>query len=210
MTEKETESTLYPLKVHEADLVRETAYSYLLRNDREYTIDDIYSLPDGVRAELIDGQIFFLATPMRIHQKIAGEMYYAVAHYIKSHHGTCEVYIPPFGVHLNGDESIYLEPDLTVVCDSDKLKDLGCYGAPDWVVEVLSPSTRKKDMGIKLFKYRSAGVKEYWIIDPEKEQTTVYVFGDEQKDDGITCPFAEPIPCTLFPGLKICLHELLN
>ena len=114
-------------------VLREPWGAYTAKKE-EYTIEDIYALPEGVRAELIDGEIYYMATPTRIHQKIVGEMHLAVAGYIRSHGGACEVYIPRYAVYLNADNSIYLEPDLTVICDLSKSEDKGCVGAPDWVV----------------------------------------------------------------------------
>lgn len=119
--------------------------------DRKYSIEDFRALPEGLRAELVDGKLIYLEAPTRLHQEIAGEMYLAVANHIKSKGGKCKVYIPPFDVYISGDHSRVLEPDLTVVCDRDKLNKRGCTGAPDWVVEVTSPSARKRDLGKSCF-----------------------------------------------------------
>ena len=187
-------------------MLQETPAVYAAQN-KIYTIEDIYALPDGVRAELIDGKLYYMATPTRTHQRLTGEMHLTVANHIKAHGGSCEVYIPPFAVYLFGDESTYLEPDLTVVCDLSKLDERGCWGAPDWVVEVLSPSSVRKDMGIKLRKYRKAGVREYWMIHAEKRVVVVYVFdrkGDDNADDyAAIYSFDDEIPCSTFPELII-------
>lgn len=134
-----------------------------------YTIDDIYALTEGTRAELIDGQIYYMAPPGRRHQKIAGKLFAAIAHYIDSKGGSCEPYIAPFAVFLNEDDRNYVEPDISVICDTSKLTDKGCDGAPDWIIEIVSPGSRRMDYFIKLFKYRTAGVHEYWIVDPAKK-----------------------------------------
>ena len=191
----------------EPSLLREAAAAYGTAL-RKYTIEDIYALPDGVRAELIDGRLYYMASPTRTHQKIAGEMYLAVANYIKAHGGRCEVYIPSFAVFLNADDTIYVEPDLSVICDPDKLDDRGCNGAPDWIVEVVSPSSQKMDYCIKLFKYRAAGVREYWIIDPQKRVVMVYLFG-KGEEEGTMYSFEEEIPCSIYPDLKIKPASLL-
>ena len=133
---------------------------------RIYTIDDIYALTDDKRAELIDGNIYYMAPLGRKHQRIIGELYATIREYIKSNNGTCEVDIAPFAVFLNADDKNYVEPDISVICDSDKLNDKGCVGAPDWIIEIVSPSSKRMDYFTKLFKYRTAGVKEYWIVDP--------------------------------------------
>lgn len=195
------------LAAQEPSFVREAAAVYQTER-RVYTIEDIYTLPDGVRAELIDGQIYYMATPTRTHQKIAGEMYLAVASYIKAHQGKCEVYIPPFAVFLCADDFTYVEPDLSVICDLDKLDERGCNGAPDWIVEVVSPSSQRMDYGIKLFKYRMAGVREYWIINPEKRVVMVYLFGEE-KEEAVMYSFEDEVPCSIYPDLKIKPASLL-
>ena len=117
------------------------------------TIDDIYALPDGKRAELIDGRLYDMAPPSRRHQKILGILYQTIANYIADKGGSCEVYSAPFAVFLNQDEFNYVEPDISVICNLDKLDEKGCNGAPDWVVEIVSPSSHRMDYFIKLFKY---------------------------------------------------------
>ena len=208
-SERQPSSVQYSIPSGVRDRVQEEAPSY--GSDKHvYSIEDIYALPEGVHAELIDGQIYYMATPTRTHQKLAGGMYLAVANYIKVHNCTCEVYIPRLGVFLNGDESIYLEPDLTVVCDLSKLDEKGCWGAPDWVVEVLSPSTEKKDMGIKAVKYRKAGVKELWMIHPVKRVVIVCLFQeDEEKNEYSIYSFEDEIPSSIFPGLTVKPDDLL-
>lgn len=175
--------------------------------DREYSIEDFRALPEGLRAELVDGKLIYLESPTRLHQEITGEMHLAVANHIKSKGGKCKVYIPPFDVYISGDNSRVLEPDLTVVCDRDKLNKRGCTGAPDWVVEVTSPSTRKRDLGKKLFLYREAGVREYWIINPENRTVIVYAF--EAEEDAAFYTFDDEIPCRIFPDLKIRLSDVV-
>ena len=136
------------------------AISHIKTDNIGYTVDDILSLPDGKRAELIDGHWYDMATPLRIHQRIVMLISNALHDFIKNKGGSCEVYPAPFAVFLNNDNKNYLEPDVTVICDPNKLTDIGCEGAPDLVVEVTSPSTEKRDYGVKLFKYRAAGVRE--------------------------------------------------
>lgn len=169
---------------------------------RVYTMEDINALPDGVRAELIDGEIYYMGSPTRTHQKITGGMYLAVAGYIRSHGGDCEAYIPPYGVFLYGDDSTLVEPDLTVICDPSRSEEKGCVGAPDWIVEVVSPSSKKRDYMIKLFKYRTAGVREYWIINPEKRNVLVYSWMDGN-DTVEMYSFDDEIPAGIYPDLKI-------
>ena len=150
----------------------------LLKEDL-YTIDDIYALPDGERAELIDGHIYYMAPPSRKHQDISMELSSAIKDYIRSHSGKCKVYAAPFAVHLDEKTDTYVEPDISVICDPNKLDDRGCKGAPDWIIEIVSPGSRQMDYYTKLFKYRTAGVREYWIVDPViKNQILVYDFAN--------------------------------
>lgn len=171
-----------------------------LLQEKIYTIDDIYALPDGERAELIDGDIYYMAPPNRIHQKISWKLHQAIANYIDSNKGTCEVYAAPFAVFLNEDNKNYVEPDISVICDKNKLTDKGCKGAPDWIIEIVSTGSRRMDYYTKLFKYRTAGVREYWIVDPEKERVTVYNFEKETTDE---YTFNSPVPVGIYEGFSI-------
>ena len=140
------------------------------------TIDDIYDLPDGVRGELINGKMYMMAPPGRIHQEISQYLSMMIGSYIMQHHGTCKIYPAPFAVFLNQDDFTYVEPDISVICDHDKLNDKGCQGAPDWVIEIVSPSSKTMDYYRKLALYQSAGVREYWIVDPRRKTVTVNYF----------------------------------
>ena len=141
-----------------------------------YTIEDIYNLPDGQRAELIDGELYMMATPSRVHQELVSDFTYLIKDYIKNNNGDCKVYPAPFAVFLNANNDIYLEPDISVICDKNKLTDEGCKGAPDWIIEIVSPSSRAMDYNKKLLKYGTAGVREYWIVDPMQQLIMVYNF----------------------------------
>ena len=148
----------------------------LLKEDL-YTIDDIYALPDGERAELIDGHIYYMAPPSRKHQDISGVLARKIGNYIEDKKGKCKVYAAPFAVYLDETTNTYVEPDISVICDPNKLDDKGCKGAPDWIIEIVSPGSRRMDYYTKVFKYRTAGVREYWIVDPViKNQILVYDF----------------------------------
>lgn len=142
--------------------------------EKQGTMEDIYRLPEGSRAELIDGRIYAMAPPSRKHQRIVGELFAVIREYIRHKQGSCEVDIAPFAVFLSADESKYLEPDISVICDKDKLDDRGCNGAPDWIIEVVSPGSRVMDYYTKLSLYRESGVREYWIVDPMKQNVLVY------------------------------------
>ena len=172
----------------------------VLKKEDIYTIEDIYALPDGQRAELIDGKIYYMAPPSRTHQRISGRLYQSIANYIDSKNGQCEVLAAPFAVFLNDDDINYLEPDISVICDQAKLDEKGCHGAPDWVIEIVSPSSKPRDYMTKLFKYRTSGVREYLIVDPDKQITMVYGF---EKDTVEQYNFGEDVPSGIYDGFTI-------
>lgn len=171
-----------------------------LKKEQLYTIDDIYALPEGERAELIDGQIYYMAPPSWEHQRISRKLHQAIANYIDSNNGKCEALAAPFAVFLNEEDETYVEPDISIICDSSKLDSKGCHGAPDWVVEIVSPSSKYMDYFTKLFKYRNARVKEYWIVDPIKEYITVYFFEKESMEQ---YSFGEEVPVGIYEGFSI-------
>lgn len=179
-----------------------------LANERLYTTDDIYNLPENQRAELIDGQIYMMAPPSRKHQQIIGELFGTIRDYIRSRNGGCRIYVAPLAVFLKKDNKNYVEPDISVICDKDKLTEEGCNGAPDLIIEVVSPSSRKMDYGTKNAMYSNAGVREYWIVDPAKECTTIYQY--EQDAAPAIYPFSVPVTCGIFEGLSITVEELLK
>ena len=149
------------------------------KKDGEYTLDDYYALPDERRVELIDGVFYDMSAPAVIHQKILGELFILFRECMDAHEGECEVYLSPCDVRLDCDNKTMVQPDLLMICGP---YDLGakCFeGAPDLALEILSPSTRSKDMLLKLYKYQNAGVKEYWIVDPDRETVMVYDFRDD-------------------------------
>ena len=145
----------------------------------KFTVEDYLNLPEEVRAELIDGVIYDMAVPTSLHQAITGEIFTQFRNYIRENSGKCMAFISPIDVQLDCDDKTMVQPDVAIVCDRSKLKNGRIFGAPDLVVEVLSKSTRKKDWVIKTGKYINAGVKEYWIVDPEKKRVIVYKCEDE-------------------------------
>ncbi len=139
------------------------------------TIQDIYNLPEGVRAELIDGHIYYMSAPSREHQEIVHQLSYEIESYIRSKKGQCKVYPSPFAVFLQNDKN-YVEPDISVICDRDKLDSKGCHGAPDWIIEVISQGNAEHDTVVKLDLYSNNGVREYWIVEPNTKKVIVYNF----------------------------------
>ncbi|MCM1213061.1 MAG: Uma2 family endonuclease [Lachnospiraceae bacterium] len=173
-----------------------------------YTAEDYWNLPDGQRAELIDGQLYNMAPPNRIHQELSFAIARRFADYIDRRGGSCKVYPAPFAVNLNADDETYVEPDISVICDKSKLTDHGCSGAPDLIVEIVSPGSRRMDYNIKNGKYAEAGVREYWIVDPEKQRTTVYRY--EEDAAPTILPFSQPIAAGIFADLSVHIGELLQ
>lgn len=145
-----------------------------LPREKSYTEEDYYNLPKDVRAELIDGRFYNMASPSRVHQELLGEIYVTIANYIKAKSGPCRVYPAPFAVKLFNDRTNIIEPDISVICDKNKLTDKGCSGAPDWIIEIVSPSNPSHDYITKLSMYHDAGVREYWIVDPQNKKIYVY------------------------------------
>ena len=121
-----------------------------------------------------------------------------INNFIKSKNGPCKVYPAPFAVKLKKDSETIVEPDISVICDSSKLNDRGCLGAPDWIIEVVTPGSQRIDYMIKLFKYRAAGVKEYWIVDIERRRVISYF----QEDGYIPFIYSmdEPVPVKIYDG----------
>ena len=110
----------------------------------------------------------------RKRQEIAGELFGTIREYIQKRNGLCRSYIAPFAVFLNANDETYVEPDISVICDKTKLTDKRCFGAPDWIIEIVSPGSKQMDYYTKPFQYRTLGVREYWIVDPEKDHILVY------------------------------------
>lgn len=148
--------------------------------EKYYTVEDFYDMPEDIRAELIEGQIVYMASPNTQHQRILGQLYLMIGNYINSKGGDCEVFLAPYGVQLRDEEDTVVEPDISVICDPDKITKRGCVGAPDWVIEIVSPSNPKHDYITKLSLYSNAGVREYWIIDAEQNKIHVYNIQDNK------------------------------
>lgn len=179
-----------------------------LSKESIYTAEDYWNLPEGRRAELIDGKLYDMAPPSYIHQKMILKLSRTIDQYIETSHGHCEVLPAPFAVNLTGNDKNWVEPDISVICDKSKLSDRGCEGAPDWIIEIVSPSTQKNDYGLKLFKYRTAKVREYWIVNPERKMVNVYDF-EHDSNTGIYS-FEDEIPVGIYPGFSIRVEDLIS
>lgn len=174
-----------------------------------YTLEDYYALPDEQRVELIDGVFYDMSAPSTIHQIFSAEMLFQIKSYIKGKGGDCIPLIAPTDVQLDCDERTMLQPDVIILCDRSKLIRRCIMGAPDFLVEVLSPSTKKKDAIIKLHKYESAGVREYWMVDIDKERIVTYFF--EEDELPVIYGADANIPVRIYDGeLKISMAEIFE
>ena len=178
-------------------------------------VNGIYSYADYLvwkikeRVELLKGKILEMSAPSPIHQEISGNLQGALFVFLKN--SKCKLYTAPFDVRFpqKGESQVYtvVQPDLCVVCDFEKIDSKGCVGAPDLVVEILSPENSKKEMKSKFALYQEEGVREYWVVDPERELVFVYVA--ENKKFKPTIPIADDYVCsTIFPDFKIHTSDL--
>lgn len=178
---------------------------------KEFVPEDLKNLPEGTQAEVINGKMYLLAAPSTDHQRLVGFFFLEIANYIRSHNGTCEVFPAPFDVFLetkkeNGEQKNHVvQPDLLVICDPDKITDHGCKGAPDLVIEITSPSTAGRDYLQKMNLYREAGVREYWIVDPDMETVGVYFFDRGYAPMEYT--FTDYIPVNICDDLSVQIKE---
>ncbi len=178
--------------------IGEANAAYITKKQGEFTIDDYYTIPEDTRVELIDGVIYYMGAPTTNHQHLVAEIQYMLMDYIKKNKGRCKVFSSPVDVQLDCDDKTMVQPDVLIVCDENKINKEGIFGAPDLVVEVLSPSTRKKDMSVKLAKYMGAGVREYWIVDPDTKRVIVY---DWEREEILNIyGFGDKIPVGIFDG----------
>jgi Uma2 family endonuclease len=183
---------------------------------KNYNYGDYLTWPEEERWEIIDGVPLLMAPPSRIHQEISGELFAQIHNYLNDK--PCRVYASPFGVRFpkgneKSDQEIttVVEPDITVVCDQSKLDDHGCKGAPDLIIEIVSPSSVKTDMLNKFYLYEKVGVKEYWIVEPNGKIVTVFILG-ENGTYGRQEVYSEDneVQVNIFRDLKINLKSVFN
>lgn len=186
------------LKPYEPLMVRESVAVYGGKKPGEYTIDDYYALPDDERVELIDGVLYNMSSPTSMHQLIVSKIYVKLDNYIMSKKGKCVPIGAAVDVQLDCDDKTIVQPDVIVICNREKFKKGIVYGAPDFVVEVLSPSTKKRDKTLKVSKYLNAGVREYWIVDPKKKSITTYTDDGEDDYDIHIYSFEHEVPVHIF------------
>lgn len=161
--------------------------------NQKYTYKDYLTWDDDRRWELIDGVPYELVfgedpqnmspAPGRKHQRISGNLYRLIGNFLVDK--SCDVYNAPFDVRFNeaDDTNTVVQPDISVFCDKSKLDDAGGHGTPDFIIEILSPSTTLRDLSVKLLLYQRHGVPEYWVVDPDKQIIYVYLLNEQGKYD---------------------------
>lgn len=190
-TEPESDS------IEEHPMVPNWALSEKYPSQGNYTMADYLALPDGQRAELIDGVIYDMASPLAIHQAIQRELITFFTIESRKHPG-CQAFDAPFDVQLDDDDKTIVQPDVFVICHPERITRSHIAGAPDLIIEILSPSTRKKDVEVKYGKYAHAGVREYWMVDPDRKLIYVTVFA---ADDIISIyTFDDQVPVWISDG----------
>lgn len=182
----------------DSSLIRESASPYHTKKQGEFTLEDYYAIPDERRVELIDGVIYDMTAPTNPHQMIQGELFFQLTSYINGKKGTCIPFMAPADVQLDEDDKTMVQPDVFIVCDRSKITKTHTIGAPDFIAEILSPSTWRKDLYTKLAKYADAGVREYWLIDPETLKIMVYDIDDNTMAHLYT--FQDQVPVSIFDG----------
>lgn len=160
-------------------MLKEDSTAYRVK-EGGYTLEDYLALPEDERFELIDGVLIKMDAPATRHQGIAGYIYGEFRSFVRRRQGTCFPMISPVDVQLDCDDKTIVEPDVLIICDRSKINQKRIFGAPDFVLEILSPSTRWKDMTLKYWKYSHAGVREYWILDPDRKMVVQYDLEHEE------------------------------
>lgn len=187
------------LKKSEANMVREALHYGCPNKRQDYDINDYLAIPDGIRVELIDGVIYDMATPTNIHQVLIVQIVSRLNEFIVKNDGKCTPFVAPLAVQLSKeDKKTIVQPNMFVVCDRDIAKKRFFESAPDLVIEILSLSTKKIDLGDKMRKYKETGVREYWVVDPIQKRVIVHDF--ENTDIPKTYGFDCKVPVGIFDG----------
>lgn len=180
-----------------------------ISNDKRVMISQLQSFGDDKNIELIDGKLIFSQAPLLNRQIMVQNIGEIIKKFIDKSHGKCKMFNGGVNVAIDEDEYSLLIPDIVVLCDESKLNDIGVNGAPDFVLEVVSKSTRRIDYNDKMHKYMHAGVREYWIVDPDKEKVTVYISGEPMM--AYVYSFEDDIPVGIYDGeLKISINSNIS
>lgn len=170
------------------------------------TLEQYEALPEEIRAEIFDGQIYYMANPSQIHQSILLELSTLLNSYVKSREGDCKVFPAPFDVKLSDHPLTIVQPDIMIVCGKDKLDENRCNGAPDFIIEIVSPGNPSDDYIRKAYYYKNYGVREYWIVDPKRRMVTVNYF--ERDLLNIQYSFESTIKVNIYDDLYINFSDI--
>lgn len=171
------------------------------------TLEQYETLPEHRRAEVFEGVVYDMASPSQIHQTLSMELSNIIYNYIKNRKGTCRIFSAPFDVKLSDKPLIIVQPDIMVICNRNQLDGQRCNGAPDFVIEIISPGNPADDYIRKLYYYKNYGVREYWIADPQRQKVTVYSLSQADFEME-TYTFQDKIKVNIFDGLYIDFAEL--
>lgn len=172
------------------------------------TLEQYEVLPENTRAEVFDGVIYNMASPSQSHQTILTELLVSIRNYLRKKNSKCQVFPAPFDVKLSDKPLTIVQPDLMIVCDKDKLDGKRCNGAPDFIIEIVSPSNPADDYIRKLYYYKNAGVREYWIVDPCRKIVIVNYFEDNMLN--IQYSFDSTIKVNIYDDLFISFSDIIE
>ncbi|WP_195959046.1 Uma2 family endonuclease [Clostridium saudiense] len=185
-------------------------------NNKVYTYYDYLNFPNDEFVEIIDGKIFAMSpAPSRIHQELIMEISAELRNYIKSNKRQCKVYPAPFDVVLinenenENDSKNIVQPDISVICDKNKLNDKGCFGSPDMIVKIVSKFNPGNDYVKKLYLYEKYKVKEYWIVNPMKKNILVYTLTESGYNQPDLYTFNDKIKVNIFNNLEIDFNGII-
>ena len=170
------------------------------------TLEQYENLPENKRVEIFDGAVFDMASPSQIHQTILLELSSMLNSYVKQKNGECKVFPAPFDVKLSDKPLIIVQPDSMIVCDKNKLDGKRCNGAPDFIIEIVSPSNPEDDYIKKLYYYKNYHVREYWIVDPKRKTVTVNYF--DGSIISLTYPFNSIIKVNIYNDIYVNFAEI--
>lgn len=183
-------------------MMRTAAYHIEETAEGRETLEDYYALPEDVRAELIDGQLYYVSAPSANHQLILEEIIFTIGVFLRCSTLKCKGFPAPFDVRLDQDDYTMVQPDYLIICDKSKYEGgICCEGAPDLAIEIVSKPSRHRDYVLKLRKYKNAGVREYWIVDPLEMRIVVHTFGKDAIP--VLYSFDDVVESKIYPGLKV-------
>lgn len=172
------------------------------------SLEEYEALPEEIRAEVFEGQIYYMASPSQQHQTILTELLVTIRNYLRKKGGDCQVFPAPFDVKLSVRPLTIVQPDLMIVCNKEQLDGKRCNGAPDFIIEIVSPGNPEDDYIRKLYYYKNAGVREYWIVDPRRKIITVNYFEGNMLT--VQYSFEATVKVNIYDDLYISFSEIAD